>query len=107
MPPRPRRKDPSTSRTVNVGLIGQRFMGRAHSNAWSQVGRYFDLPLAAALHTVAARDPAPLPAFARRWGWRKGTARWQDLADDPEIGLVDVSTPNHLHAEQSLAMLAA
>jgi len=92
---------------LNVALIGQRFMGRAHSNAWGQAGRFFDLPLRAGLHTVAGRDAAALPEFARRWGWQRWTARWQDIARDGEVGLVDIATPNHLHADQGLAMLAA
>jgi predicted dehydrogenase len=90
-----------------VALIGQKFMGRAHSNAYLKAGKFFDLPLEPVLHTIAARDGAALEPFARRWGWRRWTTRWSDLADDPEIDLVDVSTPNDVHAEQSIAMLEA
>ena len=32
-------------RTVPVALIGQKFMGRAHSNAYTQVTRFFDVPV--------------------------------------------------------------
>jgi predicted dehydrogenase len=95
------------SEPLNAALIGQRFMGRAHSNAFHQVARFFDLPRVPVLHTVAGRDAAALKEFARRWGWRKTTTRWRDVAEDPEIELVDVGTPNHLHAEQSLAALEA
>jgi predicted dehydrogenase len=90
-----------------VALIGQKFMGRAHSNAWSQVGRFFDLRRAPVMHTVAARDKTELEAFAERWGWAGTTTRWKSIAADPEVQLVDISTPNDVHAEQSLAMLAA
>ena len=38
---------------LNVAMIGYQFMGRAHSNAWRQVGRFFDLPLQPVLHTIA------------------------------------------------------
>ena len=31
-------------KAYNVGLIGYQFMGKAHSNAYRQVGRFFDLP---------------------------------------------------------------
>lgn len=93
--------------TLNVALIGQRFMGRAHSNGWSQAPRFFDLPRRPVLHTIAARDASALPAFAGRFGWRHHTARWRDLAGNGEIDLVDIGTPNHLHAEQAEAMLAA
>ncbi len=92
---------------VYVGLIGQKFMGRAHSNALCQVTHFFDLPRIPVLHTVAGRDEKELQAFARRWGWKGTTTRWQDLAENPQIDLVDVGTPNHLHAEQSIAMLEA
>ncbi len=95
------------SKTIDVALIGQKFMGRAHSNAWSQVGHFFDLPVAARLHTIAARDKEELDAFARKWGWERTTTRWKDLAADAEIDLVDVGTPNDVHAEQSIAMLEA
>ncbi len=94
-------------RPLHVALIGQKFMGRAHSNAWGQAPRFFDLPRAVVLDTVAARDEDALALFADRWGWRRFTARWEDLALDPDVELVDVGTPNHLHAKQSIAMLAA
>jgi len=91
----------------NVALIGQKFMGRAHSNAWAQAPHFFDLPLTPRLHTIAARDGAELADFARRWGYAKHTTRWREIADDPEVGLVDIGTPNDVHAEQALAMLEA
>lgn len=92
---------------TNVALIGQKFMGRAHSNAWSQVSRFFDLPSTPVLHTISARDGAELREFAERWGWARCTTDWRELAQDPEIDLVDVGTPNDVHREQALAMLEA
>jgi len=93
--------------SLSVALIGQKFMGRAHSNAWSQVGRFFDPPREVVMHTVAARDAGELEPFAKRWGWRHFTTRWREIAADPEVDLVDVGTPNDVHAEQSIAMLEA
>jgi len=91
----------------NVALIGQKFMGRAHSNAYLKAAKFFDLPRIPVRHTIAARDAASLERFAARWGWTYWTTRWRELADDPEIHLVDVSTPNDAHAEQAIAMLEA
>jgi predicted dehydrogenase len=91
----------------HIALIGQKFMGRAHSNAWGQAPKFFDLPLTPVLHTVSARDGADLAAFAARWGWAHTTTDWRSLASDPAVQLVDIGTPNHVHAEQALAMLAA
>jgi predicted dehydrogenase len=92
---------------IPCALLGAKFMGRAHSNAFGQVAKFFDLPRPPAMHTVAAREGVALAAFAKRFGWARATTRWRDVAEDPEIELVDVSTPNHVHAEQAIAMLGA
>ena len=95
------------AKPLHVALIGQKFMGRAHSNAWSQVGRFFDLPREPVRELVCARDEAELTQFAATWGWRETTTRWQDVAASEVVDLVDIGTPNHLHKEQALTMLAA
>lgn len=82
-------------------------MGRAHSNAWRQAPMFFDLERPPVLRTVAARDADELRVFAQRWGWSRSTADWREIAGDPEVELVDVSTPNDVHAEQSILMLEA
>jgi predicted dehydrogenase len=92
---------------LRIGLIGQRFMGRAHSNAWGQAGRFFELPLRPELTSVAARDASELAAFAERWGWSRSTTDWRALVADPGVDLVDIGTPNDMHAEQAIAALEA
>jgi predicted dehydrogenase len=92
-------------RELNVALIGQNFMGRAHSNAWGQAPRFFELDLVPRLHTVAGRDARTLQRFAPRWGWRRWTSDWRTIASDGDVDLVDVSTPNDVHAEMAIAML--
>jgi predicted dehydrogenase len=95
------------TKTLGIGLVGTKFMGKAHSNAWMTAPRFFDLPMAVDLRAVAGREVASLAAFAQRWGWRCCSDDWRDLLDDPQVGLVDVCTPNHLHAEVSIAALEA
>jgi predicted dehydrogenase len=95
------------SPSLNCALIGQAFMGRAHSNAYRQVARFFDLPLEPVMHTIAARNGKTLPGFAREQGWERHTTDWRALCEDPEVELVDVSTPNDVHREMSIALLEA
>lgn len=95
------------SKTCKVALIGQKFMGRAHSNAYAQVGHFFDVPLLPEREVVCARDQKTLSEFAETWSWNRHTTNWEDIAADEEINLVDVSTPNDLHCDLSVAMLAA
>lgn len=93
--------------TCNVALIGSKFMGRAHSNAYLKVGKFFDLPLTPVMHTISARNEDELKSFAERWGWQNYTTNWQEAATSAEIDLVDVVTPNHVHHEHTLAALEA
>lgn len=90
-----------------LAMLGQAFMGRAHSNAFRQVGPAFAPPLGLRMKTVAGRDRKALAEFAARHGWEGFTDDWREVAADPEIELVDVATPNDLHREMSVAMLEA
>ncbi len=92
---------------VNIALFGSKFMGRAHSHAWGSVNRFFPRNREPTLHTVAARNQADVERFAQQWGWRHARTRWQDAVDDPAIDLIDIVTPNHIHAEQAIAALEA
>lgn len=90
-----------------IGMIGTKFMGRAHANAWTQATRFFDPPITPVLHTVAGRDAAATDAFAARWGWQHATTDVAALVRDPAIGLVDICTPNDVHAEAAIGALEA
>ena len=92
---------------LRIGLIGTKFMGRTHSNAYLKAAKFFDLPRLPVMHTIAARDLQETRAFADRWGWQHATDDWRSMVQDPEIDLVDVGTPNHVHRDQAIAALEA
>jgi predicted dehydrogenase len=56
---------------LNIAILGHRFMGRAHSNAWRQVTRFFEPPFEPILKVACGRDAAEVQAFASRWGWEE------------------------------------
>jgi predicted dehydrogenase len=91
----------------NVALIGQKFMGRVHSNAYLKAPRFFDLPRTPVMHTVAGRNEKELAQFAARWGWQNYTTSLKEIARSDEIDLVDIGTPNNMHYEQAIMMLEA
>lgn len=93
--------------TINVCLVGQKFMGRTHSNAFLKVAKFFDVPLTPVMHTIAGRNSQELEEFRQRWGWQHSTTDWKKAVVDPEIGLVDIGTPNFVHAEMAIAALEA
>jgi len=53
--------------TINVCLIGQKFMGRTHSNAYLKVNKFFDLPVIPVMRTLAGRNGPELAEQRGRW----------------------------------------
>jgi predicted dehydrogenase len=92
---------------LNVGLIGYKFMGRAHSNAWSQAPKFFDLKARPLLKIVCGRDKTALAAMAYRFGWEKFETDWREVIRDPHIDIVDITTANDTHAEIAIAAARA
>ena len=91
------------AKTLRVGLIGHRFMGRAHSNAWRQAPRFFNLKANVELHTICGRNTAGVQMARAQLGWQHATTDWREIVESPLIDIVDISVPNHLHAEIAIA----
>ena len=94
-------------RPLSVAMVGTGFMGRAHSNAWMSVNKFFDPPRPAVMATCVDLEPEVARAFADKWGWNRVTADLDEAVADESVDLVDVVTPNYLHAEHSIAALEA
>jgi predicted dehydrogenase len=92
---------------LNVGLVGCGFMGRAHSNAFRQVGKFFDLTQHVVLKAVCARNEAAAKTFAENWGYETVETDWRALVARPDIDLIDIATPNSTHAEIAIAAAKA
>jgi predicted dehydrogenase len=89
--------------TLTVALIGYQFMGKAHSNAYRQAGRFFDLPMEIRMKTICGRTEPAVREAADRFGWEGHATDWRAVVADPEVDVVDVSTPGDSHAEIACA----
>ena len=94
-------------RQVNIALIGYQFMGKAHSNAYRQVGRFFDLDVEPVMKVLVGRNEAKVAAAAEQFGWQEYATSWEDVIARDDIDLVDIGTPNDTHAMISVAALKA
>lgn len=94
-------------KNLNIGLIGYGFMGRAHSNAFLQANRFFDLPYQPVLRTVCARNTGRVKSFAEKWGYESTENDWRKLIERPDIDLIDIASPNDTHAEIAIAAAKA
>jgi predicted dehydrogenase len=92
---------------LGIGMVGYAFMGRAHSQAWRTVGRFFDLPFTPRLAAICGRDRERVAAAAGRLGWAAWETDWKRLVERDDVDLVDVCTPGSSHAEISIAALEA
>lgn len=89
-------------RTINVALIGYQFMGKAHSNAWRQAPRFFDLDWTPRLKVLCGRNRDALERAAVQYGFEEVETDWRKVVERDDVDLVDVCTPGHLHAPISI-----
>jgi len=94
-------------KTLNVGMIGYGFMGRAHSNAFRKVNNFFPLEHKVVLKAACGRDGAKTQAFADTWGYESVETDWKKLIARKDIDLIDVAAPNNVHAEIAIAAAKA
>ncbi|HEV3275446.1 MAG TPA: Gfo/Idh/MocA family oxidoreductase [Terriglobia bacterium] len=92
---------------VNIAILGYKFMGRAHSNAYRQVSHFFPGKLTPRMKVICGRDREAAEAAARQLGWEEVETDWRKVVERKDIDVIDISTPGYLHHEQALAAAAA
>ena len=95
------------AKTLRVGMIGYNFMGKAHSNAWRQVNRFFELPAQVELNTICGRNSKAVEKAARTFGWARSATDWRAVVEDPNLDIIDITTPNDTHAQIAIAAAEA
>jgi predicted dehydrogenase len=93
---------------VNVALIGYKFMGKSHSNAYRQVAHFFpDLGALPVMNTLCGRDRQAVEQAAGQLGWQQTAIDWKEVVRRPDIDLVDIVTPGDSHAAIAIAAAQA
>jgi predicted dehydrogenase len=92
---------------VNIALIGYKFMGKAHSNAYRQVSRFFPGKLEPRLKVICGRDRKATEAAARQLGWEEVETDWRKVVERKDVDVVDISTPGDMHQVMALGAAAA
>ncbi len=94
-------------KTLNVGIVGYKFMGKAHSNAWMKAPLFFDMPVTPVRKVACGRHQESLAAFANRWGWQQTETDWKKMVKRDDVDIVDISAPQYLHYEIAMEALKA
>ena len=88
-----------------VGMLGYRFMGRAHANALARLPMFFPDAPAVERDVLIGRDEQALAGAADQLGFARTATDWRDVVE--EVDVFYNLGPNHLHAEPSIAALEA
>ncbi|WP_149475325.1 Gfo/Idh/MocA family protein [Oceanobacillus polygoni] len=92
---------------VRVGMIGYKFMGKAHSNAYRNLPFFFDSKVVPIMQSISGRDEAGVKEAAQKMGWASYETDWRELIERDDIDVIDIVTPNSTHFEMAIAAAEA
>jgi predicted dehydrogenase len=94
-------------KSIRIGMIGYKFMGKAHSHAYRDLPMFFpDVP-APEMKLICGRNADAVKAAASQFGWQGYTTDWRELISREDIDLVDINAPSDAHKEIALAAARA
>ena len=93
--------------SLGIGMVGYKFMGRAHSHAWRNVHSVFPNAPEPRMVALAGRDKAAARSAASQLGWAESTTDWRSLLERPDVDVIDICTPGNAHAGIATAALEA
>jgi predicted dehydrogenase len=87
-------------RRIGVGVIGFGWLGQAHTRSLLRIptlfeDRAFDPVLVACSDTLPARVDQALSSF----GFKRASAAWESVIDDPDVEAVFIAAPNVVHVQ--------
>jgi predicted dehydrogenase len=92
---------------LNVAMIGTGFIANVHSNAFRQVGHFFDIPFDLCRRVICGRDRTKLEKISSRWGWNETETDWRKVVARKDIDAIDIAVPNALHSAIAIAAAEA
>lgn len=92
---------------VNVGMIGYKFMGKAHSQAYKEAPLFFPNAAKPVMKAICGRDKAGVEQAASQFGWETAITEWEQLVGRDDIDLVDINAPSNVHKDIAVAAAKA
>ncbi|MCL2709171.1 MAG: Gfo/Idh/MocA family oxidoreductase [Defluviitaleaceae bacterium] len=87
---------------INVGLVGYKFMGKAHSNAYRKIGMFFDASADVVMKALCGREEEWLKESAAKFGWESYETDWKKLIARKDIDAIDITSPSNTHKDVAI-----
>jgi predicted dehydrogenase len=92
---------------INIALIGYKFMGKAHSHAYSTVANFFPDCPRPRMRVLCGRNRAAAEVLAANFGWESVETNWERVLERNDVDVVDISAPGYLHKQIAVAAAQA
>jgi predicted dehydrogenase len=88
------------TRVIGVGVIGMGWMGLVHGRSYRMIAdRFYESGIRARLVICADEIEARAREAQKRLGFEECTTNWKQVIAHPDVEVVNVAAPNHLHLE--------
>jgi len=90
-------------KAINVGILGYKFMGKAHSNAYRKLPMFFDTAAPINMQVMCGRDAEWVRQSADKFGWAHTETDWETFVARPDVDVVDITAPSNFHKDVAIA----
>lgn len=92
---------------VRVGMIGYKFMGKAHSHAYRDLSMFFPSAPRPVMKAICGRNREGVEQARSQFGWEMAVTDWRELVSRDDIDLIDINAPSDAHKEIAVAAAKA
>ncbi|MGI8349668.1 Gfo/Idh/MocA family oxidoreductase [Niallia circulans] len=92
---------------LRIGMVGYKFMGKAHSHAYRDLPLFFPNTVHPEMKVICGRDQNGVTVAAKQFGWEEYTTDWKSLLERDDIDLIDINAPSNVHKEITIAAAKA
>lgn len=90
----------AAKKQIRIGLVGYQFMGKAHSNAYRQIPKFFpEVEFEPVLTALCGRSEDKVRAAAEKFGFASVETDYKALIARDDIDLIDIVTPGNSHVD--------
>lgn len=93
--------------TYNVGILGFGFIGKVHAYGHLNIPLFYDPPPCTTRITHICTSRTETAEHARaQLGADVATTDYHEVTENPDVDIVHICTPNHLHKDELLSAIA-